>query len=267
MDNDRQDLISLKPPSLPRFPNLLQIGSRKPSPVYSDAIKLKLLSKLKKRFKSPIFKGVQIPGLPLGQSFADAYPSPDTFRVRDFIPAIAVAFDYAPSFSDPRAATFSIDDLFTPNFGPVLSGTFLDSLKITPSLLHFNFDRFNATDSETGLPMDPLTFEIFKVDNYIPQIQVALDLAPSLDLVAPKFSAKDLKESLFPDRIPTIKSMAAFVKNKIVPKITNALDGLFDVEVETPSGVSAPTLGGSGLSAVGFNDATNTKLFPPRNQC
>ena len=256
-----QDLIALKPPSLPRFSSLLQIGSKKPSPQYSDALREKLWNKVIGKFPSRSFNGVQIPGLPPGQNFSGPFTS-ETFPIQDFIPVIAVAYDIAPSFSDPRALEFSIDDLFAPSFGPGLSTKLLDSLKNAPSLSGI-FDRFNETDGVTGLPMDPSTFEIFDVSIYLSEIQVALNLAPSVDLAASGFSAKDISEALFPDPVPTIKSFAVFIKNELVPKIIAALD--FGVEVEgLPGGLSfdTPTLDGNGTNLGAF-DPGSTRLFPP----
>ena len=47
-----------------------------------------------------------------------------------FLPHIAVAFEFAPSFSDMRALSFSLDRLFMPHFGPDLNLKMLDSLRV-----------------------------------------------------------------------------------------------------------------------------------------
>jgi hypothetical protein len=46
-----------------------------------------------------------------------------------FLPHIAVAFGFAPSFSDLKALSFSLDMLFMPDFGADLSIKMLGSLK------------------------------------------------------------------------------------------------------------------------------------------
>jgi hypothetical protein len=153
--------------------------------------------------------------------------------------------------------------LFEPNFGPDLSFKVLESL--TGNLdLSGAFYRFSSTSS-TGLPMDPSTFEVFSVDNYLPEIQFSLKLSPSIDFAAPNFRTSDLYDAMFPTSIPTIKSFGTFIKKNILPKITNALDGLFDVKVEIPTvglTVSDVSLGGSGLNIGGYTKG-NTQLFPP----
>ena len=69
-----------------------------------------------------------------------------------FLPHIAVAFGFAPSFSDMKAVSFSLDKLFMPNFGPGLSLKMLDSLKLKsdhiPDFLQLNialWDKLAAT--------------------------------------------------------------------------------------------------------------------------
>ena len=207
-----------------------------------------------------------MPGLPVGLSFRTAVPSPSALRVRDFLPAIAVAFGKASSFSDKRAIDFSIDDLITPEFGPNLSLRLLDKLKTFDDAPGFQsiFGRFDGIDSLTGLPMDLSSNELFDVTLYLPEIQVALQLAPSVDLTAQGFGAKDIQNALFPTRVPTVKSLASFIKRKIIPQIRNALD--FDVDV-SPSAiggltVDTPTLGASGFDFGKFSD-TSTQSFPP----
>jgi hypothetical protein len=180
-----------------------------------------------------------------------------------FLPHIAVAFGYAPSFSDPKAQSFSINKLFEPNFGSNLSFKVLESL--TGNLdLNGAFDRFNSTSS-TGLPMDPITFEVFNVDRYLPEIQFSLKLSPSIEFSAPNFRASDLYDAMFPTSIPTIKSFGAFIKKNILSKISNALVGLFDAKVEIPTEgltVNNVSLGGEGLN-IGVYTEGNTQLFPP----
>ena len=75
LDTDRQDLIQLKPPSLPAFSDLLQLGSKKPATQFSPDFKLLLWKKLTTKFTSPFYNGVRIPGLPIGKSLIDEYGS------------------------------------------------------------------------------------------------------------------------------------------------------------------------------------------------
>jgi hypothetical protein len=263
------ELISLKPPSLARFGNLLQIGSKKPSPQFSLPLKEKLWNKLHTTFPSYLYNGVPVPGLSLGVTFQEAYPTPGDFPVRDFLLALAVAYGKAPSFSDVRAQSFSIGDLFTPEFGPSLSASLLEKLQNTnvnaPSLASI-FSRFDVVDDITGLPMVSLTKELFDVNAYLPEIQVALQLAPSVDLTAKNFGANDIQEALFPFPVPTLQSFASFIKRQIIPKITDVLD--FDVSVGTsksPAGgltLDVPTLSANGLDFGTFS-TDSTQLFPP----
>ena len=88
--------------------------------------------------------------------------------VEQFLPVIAVAYDFAPSFSDPKALSFTMDRLFSPKFGRDLSSKLLDAIKIKGIS---GFNVFSATDNSTGLPMNPLTFELFDVEKYLPEIR------------------------------------------------------------------------------------------------
>lgn len=180
-----------------------------------------------------------------------------------FLPHIAVAFGHAPSFSDPKAQSFSMNKLFEPNFGPDLSVKILESLTANLNL-NGVFDRFNSTSS-TGLPMDPITFEVFRVEKYLPEIQFSLKLSPSIDFAASNFRTSDLYDAMFPTSIPTIKSFGAFIKKNILLKISNALNGLFDAKVAIPTDgltVDAVSLGGEGL-IIGVYTEGSTQLFPP----
>ena len=78
-DSEYQELIALKPISLPRFSNILQIGSKLPSVQYSPDLKGKLWDKLVLKFPSSTYNGVKIPNLPLGESFAVAFPTRGEF--------------------------------------------------------------------------------------------------------------------------------------------------------------------------------------------
>ena len=180
-----------------------------------------------------------------------------------FLPHLAVAYGFAPSFSDSRALSFTLDMLFQPNFGPDLSVKLLDSL-MTNIDLNGAFDRFTSF-TLSGIPLDPITFEVFDVKNYLPEIQFSLDLAPSVNFAAPNFRASDLFDALFPTSIPTIKSFGSFIKKNIMSKIRLALDGLFDAKVDIPTiGLSVDEIS---FGVDGFNIGTytefNNKLFPP----
>ena len=143
------EIFDLKPLSLARFGNLLQIGSKRPSAQFKLPLKQKLWDKLQAQFPSYLYHGIPVPGLPVGLSFGEAYPDRGDFPVRDFLPALAVAFGKATSFSDARALSFTMDDIFAPQFGPELSIRLLDKLKTAPSLAGL-FDKFDVIDSTTG---------------------------------------------------------------------------------------------------------------------
>ena len=177
-----------------------------------------------------------------------------------FLPHIAIAYGYASSFSDPRALSFDMSQLFEPNFGADLSNRLLSILQ---SRLSF-FDQFNRTSS-TGMPM---TFEgkIFRVQDFLPELQFALDLSPGVEFPAGSFRTADLYDALFPSgNVQSLKSFGSFIKKKVVSKISNALIGLFDVMTDVPSTgltVDEVKLGGTGLS-LGDYSSTSTQLFPP----
>lgn len=166
--------FDLRPISLPRFPGILQIGSKMPSMQYSLELNEYLWDKLAARFQSLTFNGVKIPNIPYGFTFADTFPRGNfpgevhiqfiaylikfldqltkcarplyIFQVELFLPHLAVAFGFAPSFSDPKALSFSVDMLFMPNFGPDLSFKLLDSLRSKFALERnlFLWDKLHA---------------------------------------------------------------------------------------------------------------------------
>lgn len=74
---EQQELFNLRPISLPRFPSILQIGSKKPSVQYSSKLKAILWEKLALSFPSTTFNGVKIPNIPLGETFSTAFPNGD----------------------------------------------------------------------------------------------------------------------------------------------------------------------------------------------
>ena len=113
--------------------------------------------------------------------------------------------------------------------------------------------------------MDGSTFEVFDVTKYLPEIQFALDLAPSLNFAASNFRASDIFDALFPTSIPTIKSFGVFIKKTIMSKIQLALDGLFDAQVDIPTtglSVDRVSLGVDGINLGAYTESNN-KLFPP----
>lgn len=156
--------------------------------------------------------------------------------------------------------SFDVNKLFEPRFGADLSNKLLSALQSKMSF----FDKFNSTSS-TGLPMT-LDGEIFRVDHYLPELQFALGLSPSVDFFASSFKVSDLFDSLFPTgKIQTLKTFGSFVKKRIVSKIVSALDGVFDATVSIPtSGITVDevVLNGSGL-ALGEYTKKSTQLFPP----
>jgi hypothetical protein len=179
-----------------------------------------------------------------------------------FLPHIAVAFGYATSLLDPIAVSFSLDKLPELDFGVSLQ--MLETLRMS---INFNFDRFRDF-SISGIPMDPLSFEIFDVKNFLPELQFSLDLSPSVSFAAPNFKASDLYDALFPTNIPTLKSFVCFIKKDILAKISAALDGLFAANVDVPTtGLSLPdgelpSLGVDGIN-IGVYTEFNNELFPP----
>jgi hypothetical protein len=290
MSPDMQLAFNLRPISMPRFPSILQIGSKIPSIQYSMDLNLMLWDKLNVAFPHPTFNGVKIPNVPSGLTFAATFPRGDfpskyivqlyhfqgiihctdtciiKLLVELFLPHIAVAFGFAPSFSDLKALSFSLDMLFVPDFGADLSIKLLDSLR-TNINLNGVFDRFSGF-SISGIPMDPITFEVFRIDNYLPEIQFSLDLSPSINFAALNFKVSDLYDALFPTNIPTIKSFASFIKKDILAKISASLDGLFAANVNVPTtGLSLPdgeflSLGVDGIN-IGVYTEFNNELFPP----
>lgn len=278
-DLSNNDLFELRPVNLPRFPDLLQIGSKHGSTKFSPKLRELLWDRLATTFTHPTYNGVKIPGLGLGETFQKydrgvfpgkdivqclayislvlIYPSPS---VEQFLPHIAVAFGYAQSFSDSAALTFDVYKLFEPRFGATLSSKLLSALQSKLSI----FNRFNST-SLTGLPM-ALDGEIFHVDHYLPELEFALDLSPSVDFAASSFKVSDLYDSLFPTgKILSLKTFGSYVKKQVVSKIVSALNGVFDATVSIPTiGLTADEviLNGSGL-ALGEYTENSTQLFPP----
>ena len=71
---DQELIFNLRPISLPRFPNILQIGSKMPSMQYSSELNGLLWDKLALVFPSPTFNGVKIPNIPSGLAFNETFP-------------------------------------------------------------------------------------------------------------------------------------------------------------------------------------------------
>ena len=150
-----------------------------------------------------------------------------------------------------------------PNFGPDLAFNILDSMKSNPDL-NGAFDRFSAL-SGSGFPLDPITSEVFDINNYLPEIQFSLNFAPSINFVASNFRASDLFDALFPKSFPTVKSFGSFIKKDILSKIRQALSGLFDAKVNIPTiGLSVDdiTFGFDGFSLGSYTELNN-EFFPP----
>jgi hypothetical protein len=77
MSPDMQLAFNLRPISMPRFPSILQIGSKIPSIQYSMDLNLMLWDKLNAAFPHPTFNGVKIPNVPSGLTFAATFPRGD----------------------------------------------------------------------------------------------------------------------------------------------------------------------------------------------
>lgn len=82
LDVDLQELIALKPKSLPRFPALSSIGSKKPSVAYNLQLRELLWDKLVDKFPSPMYNGVRVPGLAIGKTFNESFPVRGMFPVQ-----------------------------------------------------------------------------------------------------------------------------------------------------------------------------------------
>ena len=253
------DLLRSKPYSFSGYINTLQVGSKKSSAQYSAQFKKIIYDKLTSTFPDPQFDGVQIPGLPRGQgSIATVYSCTITscdFPVNNFRPAIAVAYGHARTFD--KASSFTIDTLLVPDFNADAIALLLDRIKLKNPF----FDRFSST--EDGLPFDPNANEVFRIDKYLPEIQVALNLATSTDLSAKNFGPQDIFNALFPNpSFPSLTSLLSFAKREILDQIN--LD--FASELTVPpldiSSPTRPTIDSDGFSFGTFSE-DSTQLFPP----
>lgn len=258
-DLSRVELLKFKPRSLSRYVNTLQAGSKKSSCQYSARFKKIVYDKLIATFPDPQYDGVLIPGLLLGQgSIADLYTctnsSCDDFPINNFHQAIAVAYGYATTFD--KATSFTIDQLLVPDFNPEAIVLLLNRLKSKNSL----FNRFNST--ENGLPLDPSSKELFRLEKYLPDIQVALNLAVSTDLSALRFGPQDILEALLPNpSFPSLRALADFAKKELLD-----LDLAFAADLNVPpldiSSSTVPTIGPDGF-VFGNLSVDSTRLFPP----
>ena len=261
VDDELKALMSLKPKYLSRFTALLQIGSL--SDQYSSQLKGLLWDKLDVIFPLSMHNKVKIPGFSLVQSFEDAFPFRGDFPVEQFLPLLAVAYGQPTSCSGQNAQLFSMKSLFAPQSGPDLSKKLL-SVLTNKSELNGSFD---GIDSHTKKPWDSTTKEIFNIFKWLPEIQYAFDLSTSVALTAENFHSSDLYAALYPNAIPSVKSVANFVKAKIIKEITESLDNVFDVGIDISTvgleiDEDEAMLGGT-LSLGNFSDAS-TQLFPPR---
>ena len=149
--------------------------------------------------------------------------------------------------------------MFEPNFGADLSSRLLSVLQEKLS----SFDQFNLASSD-GLPMT-IDGKIFRVQDYLPELQFALGLSPAVEFSAGGFRASDLFDAVLPSGTQSLKSFGSFIKKKIISKIQSALDGLFDVTTDIPTvglTVDEVKLNGTGLS-LGDYSIKSTQLFPP----
>ena len=195
------------------------------------------------------------------QSLISIISSFETLGAVDlFRPHIAIAYGYAYSFADSRADLFSMKDLFAPNFGNSLTSYILDKLQLK---LPDDFVRFSGNDTQSNLPMDPATFEVFRVENYIPEVQYALDLSPSVEQAAPNFMASDIYDALVPSGPLTVEGLAKYAKKKILPKIVNATGGLFPIPLGDSSTEGGDDEGSDTESDEEGDDECDTLLFPP----
>ena len=174
---------------------------------------------------------------------------------------MAIAFGKSFSFQDKSAHHFVLDNLFVPDFSANLTYAVLRTL-ISTSSLSSNFSRFSA-QSNLGMPMDPRTSEVFNVNNYLPSVQLAFGIIPSLEFAVPKFSLADLRETLCPT-FPSLRAFSNSVKSKLVNVVREKLDGLFDTTVNL-KGFDNVKLGGNSSYDQEFSwPIGSNKLFTPK---
>ena len=194
--------LDLKQLSLPRMPAFFELGSKQPAKKYPVEVYGLLWDKLVDKFPNSTYNGVQLPGIDIGFSFVDAFPSrsgfPGDLPVEKFLRLIAVAYGYAKTFAD--AGDFTLDKLFTPSFGPAITAKLLNILQSNEM---FDFSRFAAEDS-LGFPFDPDSRETFSIEKYLPQILVVLDLAPGIEFVPSNFNPTHLLAAIFKSSKPTV---------------------------------------------------------------
>ncbi len=262
MDEERAELISLRPRSFAKYPALLQLGSKKASIAYCSELKSLLWDKLVAKFPDPMYNGVRIPGLALGETFLQKFAERGVFPVEDYLPHIAIAYGESGSFQETSALAFTLDELLTPGFGIDVTLKILDVLKATQSLSS-NFSRFSGVSDFTNMTLDPLTNETFRVENYLPDIQVAFGIVPSADFAAPNLRLADLKELLSP-RVPSVGAFADMVKSKIVTEIGKVLNGLFSTPLDLP-GFDALKIGGNDSDIPSLSwPSGSTRAFTPK---
>lgn len=262
LSQEQNLLIKLRPRSLVgKYPALLNLGSKKTSVVYSSELKGLLWDKLVGHFPFSTYLGVQIPGLSIGETFREKHADRGEFTVTDYLPHLAIAFGKSFSFQDKSAHHFVLENLFAPDFSANLTYAVLHTLISTLSLPS-NFSRFSA-QSKLGMPMDPSTSEVFNVNNYLPSVQLAFGIIPSLEFAVPKFSLADLQETLCPT-FPSLRAFSNSVKSKLVNVVRENLNGLFNTTVNL-KGFDNVKLGGNTLSDQEFSwPIGSNKLFTPR---
>ena len=79
LETEVQLLVDLKPKSLSKFPDLMQLGSNVPATQFSPNFIAQLWSTLTTKFPEPTYNGVRIPGLPNGMSLDDQFPNGSGF--------------------------------------------------------------------------------------------------------------------------------------------------------------------------------------------
>ena len=110
--------------------------------------------------------------------------------------------------------------------------------------------------------MDSTTSEVFNARNYLPEIQVAFDIVPSVEVAAPNYALADLREALFP-KVPSLRSFADTVKSRLVREMNEKLNGLFATTVDI-QGFDQIELGGNTSSDVNISwPNKSTRLFTP----
>ena len=112
-----------------------------------------------------------------------------------------------------------------------------------------NFSPFSGASKFSNMPMDPITYEVFDVRNYLSEIQVAFDIVPAVEVASPNFALAGLiSQSSFAEII----CRNCQIKREVATKVN--CQGFDEIE-----------LGGNVSSSVNTSwPGKSTRNFPPR---